>query len=295
MCVTMSPGFIRSRSTGSGDAVCPMCAITGSPKEEATSCARREDFHVVGGDPPRQPHLDAGDDIPVARDGIRGRIDIGQAEVHRVAVGEDAGPPDVDQHGGRLRRRTHDGRHLVDLVGTPRSRVDPARHASGEAHPRTLQVPGIVRMDVEEPRNDEPPRRVDDLRRIAGDPLPHGRDPSTGDRHIADNVQTERGIDDAAAPDEEVVLGGAESPAAGERHDTRGRRADEPAPVHPEVSRRTASVPGRERTGAGSGHRRLGSRVCAISHDMRGQRRTHTAVRAGPPRVASRAEVRAGR
>ena len=62
---------------------------------------------VRAGDVARQPRLDADDRSRGSSRSRRApRATSARAEVHRVAVGQDAGAPDVDQHAARLRRRS---------------------------------------------------------------------------------------------------------------------------------------------------------------------------------------------
>ncbi len=84
---------------------------------------------VLARDIPRQPRLDADDEVAVLRDRVARRIDIRALQVHRVAFGQDAGAPDVDQHAALLRRRSRDGNRVADVIGALRSRIDPPGHA----------------------------------------------------------------------------------------------------------------------------------------------------------------------
>ena len=92
-------------------------------------------LEIVGaGDVVRQPRLDADDDVAVARDGVARRRTSARLDVHRVAVGQDAGAPDVDQDAAEVRRRLGDGDRLVDAIRPVRSRVDdPVTPSAGRA------------------------------------------------------------------------------------------------------------------------------------------------------------------
>ena len=52
---------------------------------------------------PRQPRLDADDDVAVLGDRIAQRARIGERDVHGVAIGQNAGASDIDQHAALLR------------------------------------------------------------------------------------------------------------------------------------------------------------------------------------------------
>ena len=97
--------------------------------------------------------------------GTRG-ADVGATEIHGVAVGQDAGAPDVDQRPGRLRRRPGDGHDVVDPIRALRSGVDESGHAVGEADRRTVFHACRVRMDVDQAGHDDLAARVDGVRGI---------------------------------------------------------------------------------------------------------------------------------
>ena len=101
--------------------------------------------------------------------GLPRRTHVSEAQVHRVAIGQDTCPPDVDEHEPGLRRRPRDGRHIVDLIRALRSGIDPSGHAAGQAHQGPFFVSRIVRMQVDQTGNDDLPRRIDDLFGIARD------------------------------------------------------------------------------------------------------------------------------
>ena len=58
---------------------------------------------VLAGDIARQPRFHADDEIAVLGDGVARRGHVGADEIHRVAFGQDAGAPDVDQNASLLR------------------------------------------------------------------------------------------------------------------------------------------------------------------------------------------------
>ena len=139
ICVTTSPRLSRLISLGSGETVWPMWIITGRLKDVATSCARLSTSKSLAPATSRQPRLDADDEVAVLRNRVLRRADIGAVDVHRVAFGQDAGAPDVDQHAALLRRRLRDGNRVADVIRPLRSRVDQPGHAVREAQPRTLR------------------------------------------------------------------------------------------------------------------------------------------------------------
>ena len=136
----------------------------------------------------------------------RAARDIGAVEVHRVAVGQDAGAPDVDQHAAGLRRRLGDGNRVVDVIRALRSRVDESGHAVREAQRRArLPRAAWVWMSIR-PGTTILPRASMVSAASRRDVGLDGRDAAAGDRHVADRVEPERGIDDAPALDDQVVL-----------------------------------------------------------------------------------------
>ena len=73
---------------------------------------------------PREPRLDANDDVPIAGYRIACCSDIGALDIHRVAFGKDTGTTDVDQNAARLARGLRYGNRVTDAVGTLRTRID---------------------------------------------------------------------------------------------------------------------------------------------------------------------------
>ena len=65
--------------------------------------------------------------------------------------------------------------------------------------------PSRVGVDINQPGDDELAARIDDVARVGHDPGLHRGDAAARNRHIADCVEPNRGIDDAAARDEQVV------------------------------------------------------------------------------------------
>ncbi len=186
---------------------------------------------VVRRDALGQSRLDAHDHVPVAGDGPPRRIDVGEAQIHRVAVGQDTRPSDVEEHTGWLWGGSRDGSDLADLVGARRSAVDPSGHAARERHQGALVVSSVVGVHVQQARYDDLARGIDDLRTSGGDLWPDRRDPAGCDGDVGQAIQVQRGIDDAAAPHDQVVVGRDLGGAACRRHQARGSRQYELTPV----------------------------------------------------------------
>ena len=85
----------------------------------------------------------------------RARADVSAAEIHRVAVGQNAGAADVDQDPGGLRSRSGDSHDVIDAVGALRTGVDEAGHAVGQADRRTIFHACRVGMNVDQTRHDD--------------------------------------------------------------------------------------------------------------------------------------------
>ena len=168
MWVTMSPGLSRSKSLGSGETRLPH--VDHHRQIEGGGHLLRAPQHLVvvgAGDIPREPRLDADDEVAVLRDGVARRTDIGAADVHGVAVGQDAGAPDVDQHAAGLRRRPGDGNRVGDAIRSLRSGIDQPGDAVREAERGTVLVAGGVGMDVEQARDDDLAARIDRVARAS--------------------------------------------------------------------------------------------------------------------------------
>ena len=202
MCVTISPRLSRLMSLGNGEIVWPIWIITGRLKDVATSCARRNTSKSLA----PATRLDADDEVAVLRNRVLRRADVGASKVHRVAFGQDAGAPDVDQNAALLGRRLGDGNRVADVIGPLRSRVDPTRDAIREAKPRPACGSGGVGVDVDQPRDDELAACIDGFRGGGRDVGLDRRDAVSRDRHVADRVEPRRGIDDAAPLDDQIVI-----------------------------------------------------------------------------------------
>jgi hypothetical protein len=139
------------------------------------------------------------------RDRLACRADVGACEVHRVAVGQDTGAPDVDQHASLLRRRARDGNRVGNVIGALAARIDPSRHPVMQDELRSLSISTDVRVNVEQTGDDELAARVDHVGGISRDAGSDCGDASARDRHVADRIEARGGIDDATTFDNQVV------------------------------------------------------------------------------------------
>ena len=132
------------------------------------------------------------------------RGDVGAAHVHQLAVGEDAGPGEVEEHAHTVRCTLRDRHHLVDAVGPLRAGVDERGDALREANPRHVRR-SRVRVDVDETGHDELPGGIDDRPGArGGDAGLHGRDaaPADGDvGDVGDAIEPARRVDHLSALD----------------------------------------------------------------------------------------------
>ncbi|MSV27171.1 MAG: hypothetical protein EXQ52_00245 [Bryobacterales bacterium] len=147
-----------------------------------------EHLNIPGpGHIPGQSRLD--DEVAVLRNRISYRADIGAVDIHGVAFGQDAGTTDIDQAAALLRRRLCDRDHVGDVIGALRSRIDPARHAVLQNHPRAPAFTAAMGVDVNETRGDDLAARIDGFRRSRRDVgFDCGNAPAR-DRHVANRVQ----------------------------------------------------------------------------------------------------------
>ena len=162
MWVTISPGLRSAISLGSGDTVWPIWIITGRLNDEATSCARLSTSKSFGPATSRDSRALTpaiiSRFVPIAS---RAAADIGAAEVHRVAFGQDTGAPDVDQNAALLRRRLWrpqsfrrcDPRPAIPHRSSPSRR----RRGTAPAHLDTRRV-GV---DIDQPGHHQLAARVD--------------------------------------------------------------------------------------------------------------------------------------
>lgn len=84
----------------------------------------------------------------------------GACDVHGVAIGQNAGASDIDQHAALLRRRPGHGHRVADAIGPLRAGIDPPGHAVREDEAWTLRGAGRVGVDVDQPRHDERAARI---------------------------------------------------------------------------------------------------------------------------------------
>ena len=163
--------------------------------------------------------------VAVLRDRVSRRPCIGAGEVQRVAFGNDAEPADVDEDASLLRRRARNGNRIGNMIRALRPCIDPPRDPVPQHESWPVGRPSRVGVDVNQAWNDELAARIDDVDRAAHDVGFHRGNAAARNRHVADGVEPDRGIDDAAARDEQVVscrLAPSESRSAGEHRDACG-------------------------------------------------------------------------
>ncbi len=191
-------------------------------------------FEIVGiGDVFRQSRLDADDDIAMARDGTVRQGNVGEVEVVQFAGGgDDAAARDVHQHAADLRRSTRDGRNLIDVVCSARAGIDPARHAVLQGQWRPFLAAGGVSVDVDQTRRDYLAARIDRVEGALRNVGLYRHDAAAGDRHVADRVEPDRGIDNAPPLDKQLVGLRKRIRNAGEHRSACGRCGYKLTPVH---------------------------------------------------------------
>ena len=191
-------------------------------------------LEIVGiGDVVRQSRLDADDDIAMARDGATRQGNVGEVDVVQFAAGaDDAAARDVHQHAADLRRSPRDGGDLIDVVRAGRAGVDPAGHAVLQGQWRPFLAAAGVSVDVDQARRDDLAARIDRVGSAGRNVGLHRHDAAAGDRHVADCVEPDRGIDDAPALDDQLVGLREHIRNTGEHRSARGRCADKLTPVH---------------------------------------------------------------
>ena len=93
------------------------------------------------------------------------------------------------------------------MIGPLRTGVDPPGHAVLQHEPGSLGGARGMRMDIDQARDDELAARIDAVSGVTRDVRLDGGDPPSRDRHVADGVEPDRGIDDTSAPDNQVIPG----------------------------------------------------------------------------------------
>ena len=180
----------------------------------------------------RQPRLDADDHVAITRNRLAPRRHVRAIEVHQLAVGQYPRPRKVDEHAPVVRRALRICNYFVDLVRALRSGIDEARHSVGEAdRPRILGA-GSVGVDVDESRHNELAARIHRFSAVRRDAGGDCRDAAAGDRHVADRVDARRRIDDAPAPDDQIVSRRERGRNAGEHRGACCRRIEKLSPGH---------------------------------------------------------------
>ena len=156
-------------------------------------------LEVVGArDVVGQARLDADDNVTMARDRALRQSHAGGIDVVRLAGrSDDAGPRDVDQAAAELRRAARDRGNRVHIVRSARAGIDPGGDAVLQTHRRALLTAPGMGVDVDQARNDNLAARIDVLGGIRRDAGLDRRNPAASDRHIADRIQSDRGVDDA--------------------------------------------------------------------------------------------------
>ena len=156
-------------------------------------------------------------------------------------AGEAGALGDVDQSAADLRPAAHHGGDLVDIVGTARSGIDISGHAVLQRQRRQILTAAGVGMDVDQPGRHDLAARIDRLGGITGDAGLDRRDPACSNRHVADAVEPDRGVDDAPALDDEIVGRGPRfRHADGDRSACADR--DHLTPVHHRVASTTLII-----------------------------------------------------
>jgi len=125
----------------------------------------------------------------------------------------------------------HDG-DLVDVVGTARSGVDPARDAILQGEGRPFLGAAGMDVDVDQAGGHDLAARVDRLGGIARKIGFDGDDLAAGDSDVARCVETDRGVDHASALDEDVVGCRESVRSAGKHGGSRSCCAEKVASIH---------------------------------------------------------------
>ena len=140
--------------------------------------------------------------------------------------GDDAGARDVHQGAADLRRCPRDGGDLIDVVGAARAGIDPAGHAVLQEQRRPFLAAAGMGVDVDQARGDDLAARIDRFGGVARDVGLDRGDLAAGDRHVADRIEPDRGIDDAPALDDQIIGRRERLRNAGEHRSTGGAGGD---------------------------------------------------------------------
>ena len=125
-----------------------------------------------------------------------------------------------------------DGGDLIDVVGAARAGIDPAGHAVLQGQLRPFLAAAGMGVDVDQARGDDLAARIDRFGGVARDVGIDRRDLAADDRHVADRIEPDRGIDDAPALDDQIIGRREHVRDAGEHRSTGSGCGDELAPVH---------------------------------------------------------------
>ena len=91
--------------------------------------------------------------------------DVHAADVHELAIGQNAGPRDVQENADTVRRGLRDRHDIVNAIGALRPRVDERSHAVCQADRRHLFRAGM-RVDVDQAGDDELAGGIEGIHRI---------------------------------------------------------------------------------------------------------------------------------
>src|SRR5262245_56939726 len=101
-----------------------------------------------------------------------------------------------------------------------------------------------MRMDIDQPRNDQLASRINRVRRFTGNVRVDRGDAPCRDGDVANAVETKRRIDHSPAPDQEVIfLPGQQTAVRAKHRGTRGSRQTLAAAQHVRSCYRTGSAP----------------------------------------------------
>jgi hypothetical protein len=153
--------------------------------------------------------------------------------------------PDVDEDAARLRRDRREPRYSA-TPSALRSGVDPPGDAVLQHEGGTFWGSSGMRVNVNEPRNDQLATRIDDVGRLARDAGFDRGYASVRDGHVASGVEAHGGIDYAATPNDQIELRRLSRDRSwnpGERRCTRGGCRKKLAPVQHGCLRTADSEP----------------------------------------------------
>ena len=143
--------------------------------------------------------------VAVLRNRLARRRHVGAGEVQRVAVGDDAGAADIDEDARLLRRRARNRNRIGNVIRALRPCIDPPRDSVLQHESWPLGGPSRVGVDVNQAGDDELAARVDDIRGVGGDVGLDRGNAASRDGDVANRVEPHGRIDDAPAPDQQVV------------------------------------------------------------------------------------------